>query len=291
MMRVPTFAAALILTLGTAACTGSDDSPTSPTPPGQGTAGSYTAIGASDGVGVGSSIPGGLFEECLTCTGWVQVLHKRLKDASGTKITSLSVPSAVLSPAMVALGQRVGRDHAGNFLVNQSPFTATDSTLVTVFAGGNDANTIATAVRQQLAGDDVRGYIDNQVRQWGTDYQALLTQIRSRAPNARVVLLNLPNLAGAPYVARSTQFERQVLQRIAVGLSERANALAGSNVHVVDLMCDARILDPANFSTDGFHPNDRGYSLMADLAYAAATAGSWPAPQADCAQRRVVPPL
>lgn len=291
MMRVPTFAAALMLAIGAAACSNSDDSPTGPTPPSPGTATSYTAIGASDGVGVGSSAPGGLFEECLTCTGWVQLLHKRLKDTSGTKITNLSVPSAVLSPAVMALGQRVGRDHLGNFLTNQSPFTAADSTLVTVFAGGNDANTIAAAVRQQLGGDDIRGYIDGQVRQWGTDYQSLLTQIRARAPNARVVLLNLPNLAGAPYVARNTQFERQVLQRIAVGLSERASALAGANVHVVDLMCDSRILDPANFSSDGFHPNDRGYSLMADLAYAAATAGSWPAPQADCAQRRVVPPL
>lgn len=291
MMRLPTIAAAFALAGLAASCSKSDDSPTGPTPPGSGGTASYTAIGASDGVGVGSSNPGGLFEECLTCTGWVQVLHKRLKDTGGTKITNLSVPSAVLSPAMIALGQRVGRDHLGSFLTNQSPFTAADSNLVTVFAGGNDANTIAAAVRAQIGGDDIRGYIDGQVRQWGIDYQSLLTVIRARAPNARIVLMNLPNLAGAPYVARNTQFERQVLQRIAVGLAERANALAQANVHVVDLMCDARILDPANFSSDGFHPNDRGYALMADLAYAAATAGSWPAPQADCAQRRVVPPL
>lgn len=288
MTRVPYVTAAVALAATVAACS-SDKTGTGPSPPP--TATSYSAIGASDGVGVGSSVLCVPFTECPDGAGWVQLLHRRLKQGGEAKITNLSVPSAVLSPAIVALGQRVGRDHLGSFLTNQSPFTAADSTLVTVFAGGNDANTIATAVRQQLAGDDVRGYIDTQVSQWGADYQSLLSQIRTRAPNARLVLLNLPNLAGAPYVARNTPFERQVLQRIAVGLAERANALAGANVHVVDLLCDARVLDPANFSSDGFHPNDRGYALMAELAHAASSAGSWPAPQSDCAQRRVVPPL
>ena len=45
------------------------------------------------------------------------------------------------------------------------------------------------------------GYIDAQVRQWGTDLEDLVARIRSRAPNARIVALNMINLAGAPYVA------------------------------------------------------------------------------------------
>lgn len=278
------------LTAAAAACSKSPDD-SSPTGPSPSSGVSYTAIGASDGVGVGGSVLCVPFTDCPDGTGWVQGLHRRLRQNGEAKLTNLSVPSAVLSPAMVALGQRVGRDHLGNFLTNQSPFTATDSTIVTVFAGGNDANTIATAVRNQIGGDDFRGYIDQQVTQWGNDYASLIAQIRNRAPNARIVLLNLPNLAGAPYVSRNSQFERQILQRIAVGLSERANALVGANVRVVDLLCDARILDAANFSSDGFHPNDRGYGILADLAYAAATASSYPAPQSDCAQRRVVPPI
>ncbi|MGE0814851.1 MAG: SGNH/GDSL hydrolase family protein [Vicinamibacterales bacterium] len=288
-MRSASLLAACVLTVFLAACSkASKDSPTGPTPTG---AVSYTAIGASDGAGVGSSVVCVPFVPCSDGMGWVQRLHRRLQQDGEATLTNLSVPSAVLSPTIVALGQRVGRDHLGNFLTNQAPFTARDSTIVTVFAGGNDANTIATAVRNQIGGDDFRAYIDQQVRQWGDDYAALLAQIRARASNPRIVLLNLPNLAGAPYVARNTQFERQILQRIAVGLSERANALAGPNVHVVDLLCDARVLDPTNFSSDGFHPNDRGYALLADLAYSAATGASYPAPQADCALRRVVPPL
>lgn len=289
MMRFVGVLAIAVLGAGLVACSKSnDDSPTAPTPTGTT---SYTAIGASDGVGVGSSVVCVPFTDCPDGAGWVQGLYRRLKASGDAKLTNLSVPSAVLSPAMVALGQRVGRDHLGNFLVNQSPFTASDSTLVTVFAGGNDANTLATAVRNQIGGDDFRGYIDQQVTQWGNDYAALLTAIRAKAPNARIVLLNLPNLAAAPYVARNTQFERQILQRVAVGFSERANALASGNVRVVDLLCDARIYDAANFSSDGFHPNDRGYAILADLAYAAATSTSYPAPASDCAQRRVVPPL
>jgi hypothetical protein len=37
-----------------------------------------------------------------------------------------------------------------------------------------------------------------KVRQWGTDYEDLIRRIRDRAPNARIVVLNLPNLAGCP---------------------------------------------------------------------------------------------
>lgn len=290
-MTRPLSLALLVALAGLASACSKSPAEGSPTGPSPSNGVSYTAIGASDGVGVGSSVLCVPFTDCPDGTGWVQGLHRRLKQGGEAKLTNLSVPSAVLSPAIMALGQRVGRDHLGNFLTNQSPFTATDSTVVTVFAGGNDANTIATAVRNQIGGDDFRAYIDQQVNQWGADYAALLTQIRGRAPNARIVLLNLPNLAGAPYVSRNSQFERQILQRVAVGLSERANALAGANVRVVDLLCDARILDPANFASDGFHPNDRGYGILADLAYAAATASSYPAPQGDCAQRRVVPPL
>jgi lysophospholipase L1-like esterase len=67
------------------------------------------------------------------------------------------------------------------------------------------------------------------------------------------------------------------------------NAQAGANTFIVDLMCDARILEPASFSSDGFHPSDRGYALMAELAYPAVVNASHPAPAADCALRRVAP--
>jgi lysophospholipase L1-like esterase len=58
---------------------------------------------------------------------------------------------------------------------------------------------------------------------------------------------------------------------------------------VVDLMCDARIVQPSSFSSDGFHPSDAGYALMAELAYPALRNGSQPAPMPACASRTLLP--
>jgi lysophospholipase L1-like esterase len=58
---------------------------------------------------------------------------------------------------------------------------------------------------------------------------------------------------------------------------------------VVDLMCDSRTYEPSRFSSDGFHPSDSGYALMADLAYPALAAGSAPSPSPSCSQRTLLP--
>ena len=82
-----------------------------------------------------------------------------------------------------------------------------------------------------------------------------------------------------------------MLQRIAVGFSAQANALASSNVLVVDLMCDARSYLPGNYFSDGFHPNDAGYAFITELVYAAATSGTAAAPRTSCAQMTLLPSL
>ena len=198
-------------------------------------------------------------------------------------------PVRCSAPAIEDLSRRVGRGVSDNLLTNQTPFIRASDTVVTVFAGGNDGNIIAEVVQAQLAGDDPRAFIDQQVGKWGDDYGALVRAVRQKAPGARIVVLNLPNLAAMPYVARFTTFEKSILQRIAVGLSERVNALAASNVHVVDLLCDGRVIEPASFSTDGFHPSDRGYALMAELAYPAMVNATHPAPAGDCGLKRIFP--
>jgi lysophospholipase L1-like esterase len=101
--------------------------------------------------------------------------------------------------------------------------------------------------------------------------------------------MNLPNLAVAPYVSSASATEKGILQRIAVGLTDRINALSANNVVVVDLMCEPRIYSGANYSSDGFHPSDSGYALMADLLYPALRNGTASAPSSNCAQRSAVP--
>lgn len=275
--------------IGTA-CSKPSESPTSPSPnAGGGSGTSYTALGASDATGYGSSVECFPFSPCANGTGYVQLLQRRLEQGGPVAYQNVGVPGSVLSPAIEDLSRKVGRGVNNNLLTNQAPFVRAGDTVVTVFAGGNDGNIIAEAVRAQQGGDDPRGYIDQQVGKWGDDYAALVRIVRQRAPASRVVVLNLPNLAGMPYVARFSTFEKSILQRVAVGLSERVNALAGANVHVVDLMCDPRILEPSSFSADGFHPSDRGYALMAELAYPAAVNPSHPAPAADCGSKRLFP--
>ena len=100
-----------------------------------------------------------------------------------------------------------------------------------------------------------------------------------------------PSQPGAPcpMSRRNTAPERAVVQRIAVGLADRVNAMTAQNVLVIDLLCSAVVYSPANVSSDGFHPSDQGYQLMADLAYPAMSLGTAPPPGPSCAQRTLLP--
>jgi lysophospholipase L1-like esterase len=272
------------------ACSKSDDndSPTSPTNP---NTIHYTVLGASDGIGFGGSIVCVPFDlGCENGTGYAQTIRRRLQsDGRTIGYTNLSVPGAVMSPAIEDLGRSLGRSFQANFLERYAPFVPNTTTHVTLFTGGNDANVIGSAVEAGRGGGDVRGYIDSQVRQWGTDLVELIGRVRARSGSARIVAYNLPNLGAAPYMAGRALTDRSIMQRIATGLTDQINSLTSRGVIVVDLMCDPRVLQPSSFSAaDGFHPSDAGYAIMADLGYAALTSGS-PTPQSACAQRTVFP--
>ena len=107
-----------------------------------------------------------------------------------------------------------------------------------------------------------------------------------------LVIANLPNFAGLPFTQGYSLQRKQVMQRISVGFSREAvNVLTVQNVSVVDLLCDPRSYDPANYSSDGFHPNDRGYAFIADAFLAAIRASSITEPQPTCPQTVLVAPL
>jgi lysophospholipase L1-like esterase len=284
---------ALTAFLAIAACKSSSDSPDTPTGPTPSGPISYTAIGASDGIGFGSSSPCLPFVDCPDGLGYVQILRRDLV-ATGRTVShrNLSIPGAVLSRAIEDLARDIGRpidSLAGNFVDRQSQFVPTDTTHLTIFAGGNDANVIAQAARAGRGGADVNGYVDAQVRQWGTDLADLVSRIRSRAPNARIVVLNLINLAGAPYLAGNPTSEKSLMQRVAVGLADRANALTAQGVLVVDLLCEARLYQSSSYASDGFHPGDAGYRVFAELTLPALRDGANNQPNANCAQRRLFP--
>jgi lysophospholipase L1-like esterase len=284
----PWVIAALAVSLA-AGCSSSE----SPTAPDSGQPPFYAAIGASDGIGFGSSSPCVPFAECPNGTGYVQILLRTLREGGQTVgHRNLSLPGAVLSRAIEDLAREIGRpidSLASNFIERQAPFVPNETTRLTIFAGGNDANVIAQAARAGRGGSDVNGFIDAQVRQWGVDLEDLVNRVRSRAPNTRIVALNLPNLAASPYLSGNSTSEKSLMQRVAVGLSDRVNALSARGVLIVDLMCDARLYQAQNYASDGFHPGDGGYRIFVELTLPALRDGANAAPNTNCPQRRVFP--
>lgn len=257
----------------------------SPTEPSNGADVFYTAIGASDAIGFGGSVACIPFSECPNGTGYVQQIARRLQ--SGGKKVSLSnlgIPGAVLSPETQAIANSYGREVLTNFLQQQLPFVPRESTLVTVFAGANDVNAIGGAVERGLGGSDPTNYIAAQMQKFGSDLRTLVTGIRERAPDARIVFLNLPNMAAFPYASGLSLTHKRWLQTLAVGYSAQINSLTSSGALVVDLMCNAAFYNANLISGDGFHPNDNGYTFLADVLYPAAANGTAMPPPSSCAQ-------
>jgi lysophospholipase L1-like esterase len=280
-----------LIALG-AACSKDSDSPTAPSPSNPNGPIFYTAVGASDGIGFGGSSPCLPFADCPTGTGYVQTLRRRLGETGRTvDHRNLSIPGSVLSKAVFDLAASVGRpieSIAGNFIEREAPFVPIETTHVTIFAGGNDANTIAFAARSR-GGSDPNGFAATQIQQWGIDLEDLVARIRARAPNARIVALNLPNLAASPYLAGNPTVEKSLMQRVAVGLSDKINSLQSKGVLIVDLMCDPRIYLPSSYAADGFHPNDAGYAVFTELTLPVLRDGTNRAPSTTCSQRSVFP--
>ena len=262
----------------------------STTPSPTGGAFNYTAIGASDAIGFGSSNVCFPFTACPNGTGYVQDIGRQYQADHPTitfSLLNMGIPGAVLGPSVMSLGNSLGLGIPANFLDGELPFIQTNGSLVTVFAGGNDARTVGSALQAGLAGSNVSGYIASQASQFGADLNTLVQGIKAKSPQALVVILNLPNLAGAPFAAGDSLVDKQALQAISVGFTGQINALAGRGVSVVDLMCDPNMYQPGIYSSDGFHPNDAGYTYMAGLVYAAVRSGTAPLPHASCAQMQL----
>src|SRR6185295_10466656 len=248
-----------------------DKSPTAPSgPPTAGSTVVYAAIGASDANGVGSSVVCAPFADCPNGMGYVPVTARTLTTQGFTvRLTNLGIATSVISPGFAQLGANYGRTIVGNFIDQEMPFVPQTATVVTIFAGGNEVTTITAALGGGAGGSDPAGFIDSQ---------------------PRFVILNVPNMAGLPFLAGAPLAQRQAAQRASVGMTRSVvNALASDTISVVDLMCDPRSYQPSIYSGDGFHPNDAGYALLASEVVKATTQASYPRPQNSCAGMTIVP--
>ena len=261
-----------------------NNTPNEPSPDGEV---QYTAIGASDAIGYGGTVVCIPFSTCPNGSGYVQQLVRRLEAAGrDVELNNLGLPGGVLSPDTQALGNSIGRQVVTNFLQQQLPFVR-ESSVVTIFAGANDVNVIGEAIDRGLGGADPTNYINSQIQKFGADMRTLINGVKERAPDARIVALNLPNMAAFPYVSGRSLTEKRWLQTIAVGFSKEINALTSQGVIVVDLMCNSGFYSAGLISSDGFHPNDSGYTFLADALYPAVSTGASMTPPSSCGQMTI----
>jgi lysophospholipase L1-like esterase len=258
-------------------------SPTAPSAPPSGSALIYSAVGASDVLGIGSTTPCFLFEDC-NGTGYVWVAARQLRSQSYTvTVGNLGIPAAVISRTFQDLGAQNGRTVGGNLIEQEMPFVSRNADFVTVFTGANDVNTITAALGNGAGGSDPAAYIDQKVATFAADYATLVNGIRGRATQARIIVLNLPNMAGLPFLATASLAQKQAAQRASVRMTTTAiNTMQG--VSVIDLMCDARLYQSSYYSSDGFHPNDAGYAILGAEVVKALTSSSYAVPRSSCPQ-------
>jgi len=290
ILRIAPLAICLAVSVGCDKLGLGNSSPAAPTPIAPGSTVNYSAVGASDANGVGSSVVCLPLVDCPNGMGYVPVTARQLRGQNySVNLLNLGIPTAVIGRDFQTLGQQYGRTIEANFIDSEGPFVQTNATVVSVFAGLNEVNTITAALGGGAGGSDPAGYIDAQVRAFGADFSTLLSIISNRAGNPKRVILNVPNAAGMPYLAGASLAQRQAAQRAAVAMTRSVvNGLAGSNTIVIDLMCDPRSYQPSTYSSDGLHPSDAGYAYIAAEVVRAITTTSYPAPQTSCSAMTIV---
>jgi lysophospholipase L1-like esterase len=256
----------------------------------------YTAVGASDAVGVGAtqcptagtppmpsppSCPGG--------TGYVPDLAQLLTAGNvQVSLFDLGISGAVIGPD-IRTDTVACFNAPGDFITHELPVVNTKSNIVTVFAGGNDTNAIvACAVGIVMGGGNPTAFINAEIAKFGADYAALIAGIKTASPPGVIIIVsNLPNFALIPVGTTQPAGVQALLRQVSLALDQTIiNPSAGVTVSaVVDALCDPRSYNGANFSADGFHPNASGYQLFAQLyhnQYIAVRLGSPVPPAASC---------
>lgn len=283
-MRIARLLAPCIVTLLALTACHNGDTPVSATePPSPGTEVLFTAVGTSDVAGYGSSRPCGLFDDC-NGNGYVWQAARRLQ-ALGfpAAVTPLGIPGAVVGPAFEVLASQAGRpDVVDSLTLSAMARVRQTATLVTVSTGVNDVNIVLAALDSGLAGQDRDAFVDRQVEAFAREFETLITGVRENAPGARLVVLNLPNVAAFPFLSGASLDQRRAAQRAVTGINRRALNDTTANIRVVDLMCDERFTQPSSFAADGYHWSDAAHGYLAAAIVNALTAAAYPAPRTAC---------
>jgi lysophospholipase L1-like esterase len=269
----------------------------------------YAAVGASEAVGIGASVPCGVIRSllpgCPGGTSYAPILSRNKYDWLGfLYLRDLGISGAVISPTIQTLlnqtgtapydtcTQRTGNDRVLFSLLGDEVSRIPGRTdQITFFAGPNDAVGLVNALGCGAGGTDAASqtaFVQKYVLQFQADLIVLAAGLRAKAPTAVIAAANVPDLSRLPFAAPYSQAAKAALQAFSLGFDGSIDALAMSGIRVVDLLCDppgTGAYDPTNFSADGFHPNNKGYAALAQRFQAVLTATAPSTPQPSCSQR------
>lgn len=207
----------------------------------------YTALGASDAIGTGSSrapaVPNGGY--VFVISDWLQARYPAwtLHNLGVSGYTAENIRDNSLQPA-----------------INDQP------DIITVWVGGND---IKDSI---LSGPEDTATLAARFR---PAYTTIIQRLRQET-NAFIVTANLPDFSRIPIAG----FFDDEYRALAKADSDALNAIIADvatayQVPVVDLYSDPASYDPTNYSSDMFHPNDKGYAAMAQQYEAVLKAQDW----------------
>ena len=105
------------------------------------------------------------------------------------------------------------------------------------------------------------------VSSYSRNLNVLLSQLRSKAPSAQIMIANIPDLTQLPYFS---SFNQQELQQ---NISEYNQTIEqeAQQYHVILVNMSQQNYNlknhPEYISSDGLHPTDLGYAQIADVFY------------------------
>jgi hypothetical protein len=112
----------------------------------------------------------------------VQVATRDLRSRGFTvTLYNLGFPAMVLSRRIEDLGKQYGRDFIpGNIIERQAPVVFTTTTLVTIFTGPNDVDSIVAALGGGAGGADQVSYINTQLQLFAQEFESLIASSTCR---------------------------------------------------------------------------------------------------------------
>lgn len=194
----------------------------------------YTALGASDATGKGSSAYPGV--------------------PNGGYVYGIAAWLQARQPVWVLRNRGVNGYTAPDIAAATLPLAIADRPdIVTVTAGANDV------LKSAGAGEPTAALASR----FETAYATILRRLRQET-TAHIVTANVPDMTRWPFATLWDDARKQLGLVDILAVNAVIARVAGTyGVPVLDLFSDPASYDPANFSTDGFHANDAGYAILA----------------------------